>query len=518
MSLSKSWIREFPWLAGVIAGLIGLWWRGHAFVPLPFFSSYDWMEYVPSAYMVTHGIDLGGYATWRNPLYPGILGSLGEWIGYNEAAWIIASISMSLVVFGSGLGARALANPWAGFVAAITVPLINPWAEASRWATLYPMLTASTAMTLGCGAAYMRWRSPAMGALAALFAGLAFGIDFRGIALLVAVAAFALAATERRWKTVALIAALAAAGPFANQSFSIAQQKQTSTAVGTQRALEVRLALESGNPELVRACQNEPTDEAYPTLSAMMRPCAWAFIKDNMDRFKDQAPFGVGLTLWALPLALLGGRRGRKGSLESLLVLGAGFGSMFLMAVWARLNVHHFVQFAGPIAMVVPVAAMRVLNSLPKMPRQSLWVAAVGLGAGWWVWQNNPWAGKPLDDLATAEQHQLLGWMLAGVELHFDPNNGDQLLDCTGLGVEAALLPRILHDGHPNFQPSAASQRCQAWIHSPPEIPGRVFLMTREENGFAGPPRPPWTVVQGWEDSPRKTWLWMLVDSAPGRP
>ena len=70
---------ELPWLVGVLGGWLGLWWRGYAYVPLPHFSSYDWMEYVPSAWMVTHGVDLGGYATWRNPLYPAMLGHLGEW-------------------------------------------------------------------------------------------------------------------------------------------------------------------------------------------------------------------------------------------------------------------------------------------------------------------------------------------------------------------------------------------------------------------------------------------------------
>ena len=54
---SKSLVREAPWCLGVIAGLIGMWWRGYAFVPLPFLSSYDWMEYVPSAWMVTHGYE-----------------------------------------------------------------------------------------------------------------------------------------------------------------------------------------------------------------------------------------------------------------------------------------------------------------------------------------------------------------------------------------------------------------------------------------------------------------------------
>jgi hypothetical protein len=517
---NKSWIKEAPWVVGVLLGLIGLWWRGYAFVPLPFISSYDWMEYVPSAYMVTHGVDLGGYATWRNPLYPAILGHTGEWIGYNEAAWLIASISMSLVVFASGLGGRALSNPWAGFVAAITIPLINPWAEASRWATLYPMLTAATAMTLGCGAAFMRWHRPGLGILAATFAGLGLGIDFRGIALVAAVAAFAVFVWAQNRKTVAAIVVLVPllAAPLINQTLAISHQKETATAVYTQRALEVSLALESGNPALVQACQNEPIDSAYPTPAALLRPCAWAFVTDNIDRLTDQTPFGVGPTLWLLPLVLLGGGRGWRGSLQSLLVFGAGFGAMFLMAVWARLNVHHFVQFAAPIAMVVPVALMRTVDCvLPSTLRRPTSIL-VGLGAAWIAFNHGPWAGKPVDDMATAEQHQLLGWMLDGVEMHFDEKNGDVLLDCTGLGVEAALLPRKLHSGHPNFQPSALSARCQAWIHTPPEVNGRVWLITRAEPGFAGPPRPPWFLVQAWEDGPRQTWLWMVVDSPSDQP
>jgi hypothetical protein len=191
---------------------------------------------------------------------------------------------------------------------------------------------------------------------------------------------------------------------------------------------------------------------------------------------------------------------------------------MFLMAVWARLNVHHFVQFAAPIAMVVPVALMRIVDSPVLRTLRKPASILVGLGAGWIAVNQGPWAGKPVDDLATAKQQQLLGWMLDGVALHFDEDNGDALLDCTGLGVEAALLPRKLHSGHPNFQPSALSTRCQAWIHAPPEVEGRVWLMTRAEPGFPGPPRPPWFQVQAWEDGPRQTWLWMLVDSAPGQP
>ncbi len=518
--LTKRLVRESPWLMGVVVGLIGLWWRGHAFVPLPYLSSYDWMEYVPSAWMVTHGLDMGGYATWRNPLYPAILGQVGEWWSYNDAAWLIASICMSLVVFSAGLGARALASPWAGFVAAVTVPTINPWAEASRWATLYPMLTATTGLTLACGAAFLRWGHPLFGAVGALSAGLALGVDFRGLAMVTFMVVLTLFVwhRHRRPGVAALAIALLVVGPALNQAKAVSHQKGTDTAVQTQRALEVKLAIESGDMDLVRACQSEPTDEAYPSLTALTRPCAWAFVRDNLDRFKDQAPFGVGLTLIALPLILLGDGRGWRASLNSLLVFGAGWGALFLMAIWARLNVHHFVQFAVPIAMVVPVAASRCLQSLSFARTQPLAQLLMAIVGTVWVWTAGPWAGKPVDDLATAEQNQLLGWMLAGVDMHIDLASGDQLLDCSGLGVEAALLPKRLNAGLPNFQTSATAERCTQWMQSSNNVTGRQWLITREEPGFSGPPAPPWIVVESWVDGPRRTWLWMRVDSRGGRP
>ncbi|MAY79194.1 MAG: hypothetical protein CL930_00230 [Deltaproteobacteria bacterium] len=516
--LTKHALRESPWLLGVVAGLIGLWWRGYAFVPLPFISSYDWMEYVPSAWMVANHIDVGGYATWRNPLYPAILGHTGEWLGYNEAAWLLGSICMSMVVFSAGLGARALSNPWAGCVAAITVPFINPWAEASRWATLYPMLTACTGLSLACGAALARWGHPIWAITAGLFAGIGLGVDFRGAALVAAVIAMGALSSSRSIRMTSIAGLLVALlfGPLMNNAVQISTQKETAEQVGTQRDLEIRLAIESGDVELANACRNEPTDSAYPTISTLTRPCAWAFVKDNLVRFQDQAPFGVGFTLCLIPACLLARRRQWRRMLQSGFCMGAAWGAMFLMAVWARLNVHHFVQFAAPIAMTVPVAFARIVDFSAPKPAKNTLHAVVAVLCIAWVTTQGPWAGKPVSDLATGEQHQLLGWMLQGVERNMD--EGDQLLDCSGMGVEAALLPRRLNDGHPNFQPSALTARCQSWISSPPNIKGNVWLLSREEPGFNGPTPGQWRKAESWIDGPRKTWMWLLVDTASGQP
>jgi hypothetical protein len=510
--------REVPWLVGVLAGWVGLWWRGHAFVPLPFISSYDWMEYVPSAWMVTNQVDVGGYATWRNPLYPGILGHLGEVVGYNEAGWLIASVSLFATVFAAGFGARALAGTWAGMVAAASIPFINPWAEASRWTTLYPALTACTGLSLAFGAAFVRWPRTRWGLLAALFAGLGWGMDFRGIALVAAVAMLALSVlwTQSRQRAMFIAAVMAiglAIGPAANSALRISDQRGTESQVQTQRELELRLAQKSGIDYLEAACANEPVTGAYPTPATFLRPCAIAFLRDNLDRFKDQAPFGVATTLWMLPLVLLPLGRGRRDSWTALVVFGSAWGTLAVMSVWARLNVHHFVQFSALIAMTVPVAGARLLANLGARGRQILPIVA--LAAVGWTATQGPWAGKPVSDISHGQEHRILGQMVRYVEANIVAD--DVLLDCSGFGVEAALLPRRFHAGPPNFSRTVGTVLCDDWIAHPPAVAGRVWILVREAPGHRGLP-PPWVQEAEWRDGLRRTWIWRHVDSAQGQP
>ena len=508
-------VRELPWLVGVLGGWLGLWWRGYAYVPLPHFSSYDWMEYVPSAWMVVHGQDVGGYATWRNPLYPGMLGGLGEWIGYNEAGWVIASTAMFMVVAGAGLGARTLAGPWAGMVAAMTIPFINPWAEASRWATLYPVLTACTALALGAGAAMVRWPHWGWATLAGLSAGIGWGVDFRGSALVAAVLilmALALKARPKRWQIPLALALTAAIGPWLNHSLAVADQRGTDTAVGTQRALELRLAIESGDSALVSACQQTTATDAFPTPATFLDPCGQAFLVDNLDRLKEQAPFGVAFTMVFLGLALLPGRRGRRDSLTALVVFGCAWGTMAVMGVWARLNVHHFVQFAAPIAMTVPVGGAKLLATMGKHGTRMIPVAAVA--SVLWIGTQGPWAGKPVSDLSTAGEHRLLGQLVSKTQLLIRPE--DVMLDCSGFGVEAALLPRSFHSGTPHFGNSVSHPRCQAWIAQPDATTGNAWLFTRQEPGDTALPNR-WVLATEWRDGPRHVQLWRHVDTSPAR-
>ena len=140
--------------------------------------------------------------------------------------------------------------------------------------------------------------------------------------------------------------------------------------------------------------------------------------------------------------------------------------------------------------MTVPVAIARLVDIVPRIPTpirtaSHLILGVVGL---YWVTTQGPWAGKAIDDLAKSEQHRLLGWMLDGMGANIDLDGGDVVMDCTGLGIEAALPKRTHSD--PRYWPSAQSSRCQSWLNDPEHL-GTGICVHRQEAQFNGPPRPP---------------------------
>jgi hypothetical protein len=185
--------------------------------------------------------------------------------------------------------------------------------------------------------------------------------------------------------------------------------------------------------------------------------------------------------------------------------------------VWARLNVHHFVQFAAGIAMTVPVAVSRLVRTVgPDHRAREALLGLLGLGGLLWVSTQGPWSGQPVTELSQAEQHRLLGEILSDVQLRL--REEDTLLDCSGMGVEAALLPRRLHPGNPNFNPSITSETCQRWMRLPPNANGGAWLLTRAEAGVAPPSPLRWRKASAWVDGPRQVWLWRAVDTAGDSP
>ena len=110
---------ELPWLAGVAWGWLLLWTRGHAFVLGGPLLGFGWWDYLMVAWRQVH--EPGGYySSWRNPLWPELVGQAGEHVGYVTAALLLSSLAAGVLVLAAGLAGRLLVSPWAGALAAIS--------------------------------------------------------------------------------------------------------------------------------------------------------------------------------------------------------------------------------------------------------------------------------------------------------------------------------------------------------------------------------------------------------------
>jgi hypothetical protein len=475
--------------------------RGHAFVLMRFPAGHDWFEYLADAWMAWHRIDLG-YPTLRGALYPFVLAALGERIGYAHAALLLSSISMLTVVAAAGLGARALAGPWAGAVAAASIPLVNLYAESSRWVNLYPTLAAVFGATLALGACAARWPRAGLALATGLAGGLSAGLDARGLlawasaALLVGVGASRLPSTRPRVLLAALFLLGSMPGPMAARAVAL----KPAMAAPAHSIILRRDAMPMfrNRPELAAACGHEPAGEPL-SLEALRRPCARALLRYNagvLDRF---LPFGLWGSLALLGMALLPGRSGWRGSVASAAVLGSALPLLLLPSLWVVLPDRYLFPVAVPLMMLPPVGAARALRSVwpafrpgnatpapqrlrvpaPDAPPAASTATtpadalAVLLIAAWLL---HLWAGLP--PVERLESHVLWaakGEMIMRIQDLVRP--GDTLLDCSSMAIEAALLPRRFHVDPPSLS-GVDLERCGRWLEAPEHGAGAAWIVT----------------------------------------
>ena len=175
-------LRELPLLVGVVIGCIGMWWRGRAFVPMDWPAGFDWERYLRETWAYFNPGTMN--STWLEPLYSYMLGNLGNAVGWAWAGMLISSIGVLLIVLGSGILGRAMAGPWVGAVAAMSIPLTPNLAAAARWVNVYPALSGATAMGLACMVAMTRWPRLGWALSGGVFVGLAWALDGRTVPLL----------------------------------------------------------------------------------------------------------------------------------------------------------------------------------------------------------------------------------------------------------------------------------------------------------------------------------------------
>ncbi len=509
--------REAPWLAGVAAGWFFLWLRGRAFVFGGPLLGFGWWDYLMVAWRLTHGVGDQQYSTWRNPLWPVLVGNLGEHLGYVVAALLLSSVATGLLVLAAGLAGRVLGSPWAGGLAALSIPFVRTTAEASRWLTLYPPLAATSGLVVAFGACFARWPRWWLALATGLALGLSWGLDWRGLfmalpgGLLFIIGLIRSRGGPRRILLLLSLVLGLSTGPASIKLLGGPAILTAGPQVYEQRQVVLRWIHTTHDPELNLACAGEPERE-MPNLAALARPCARTLFSYNLGHdFRRELPFGLAPTLWLLPLVLLPGRRGWRGLatggaavlLPSLMLLGMG--------LWVLLPDRYVLQFAVITALVVPLAISRGLRTL--LPRSlAPWLEALAmLGAAWWLVQVGPRErGRPTK-MELNPDIQKMEQVLTTVRTELATE--DRLLDCSATHLEVALLPQSLH-APPLVLKEPDQERCRAWAAQPEPGPGSAWLATdarwdpREQNER-------WALAARVNGAENDFLLWHLVPVEP---
>ncbi len=502
-------LAELPLLLGLVVGWYLLWRLGAAFVPMEIPVGPDWHQYFMAAWKLSAGV-VADYPAFRLPPYPWLVGTIGEGAGYGPAALFLASGSMAVIVGCAGLAGRTLAGPWAGGVAALSIPLVATNAEAARWASQYPFFGAVIGLALCAALSLARWPRWWWALAAGIGAGLSWSVDNRGtVALMAGVALAALALTRARgWRTRALLAVLFAAGtgagPLLQRALQLIPRPSSSWLLQFQRGQSMGDIQNLRVEGLVELCTMGFVDEAG-LLDAWQHPCGQALLRDNLTDLGPELPAGLLVTGLLLPLALLPGRDGWRGSAAVVLLLSPVLAALLFSASLIDLPRRYYVPFAVPIALIAPVALARLGRTLPAPWGHrlgALGCAALGLWLLLWGPQSRP-AIRPLHAYMQIEAVQAR--LAPAIRGRLEPE--DLLLDCSfNLKLQIALLPDNHHPDPHALGEAPDMRQCAAWLAEPPTGPGARWLVTDEAWPFASPDTAGWEAVSQAHDHHGTLW------------
>lgn len=472
---ARPWLRELPVALGALGGALGLWWMGRAWVLDGSFVGYRWPDYVAEA-MVVAARQANLYDPFRHPLHGALLAWLGEALGrFSDAAVLISSASTLALVLAAALAGRALGGPWAGGLAALTLPWTHTAAWMSRWANSYALLSGLGGLSLGLAVAAARWPGLLFAAGAGLAGGLAWGVDTRGLLFAPAAAALVLLGATapglgwRRWLMPPVFALGMAVGPWSVEALGQTEQHAMSEAekLRHQRGVVHRWVQIAPRAEVISACASMSEDQLL-TREYLSTPCAKAVLRHNLeDQLPGQAPFGR-FTALALLLALLPGGRGLRGSLEGLLSVVAPAAAIVAFALITPLPERYLAPMGLPLALAVPVALARLAALAPARAQGGLAGIMTLLAAAF------AWVGDPANRHKPSPEQldpQYGRWTRAaeGVTSRLTPE--EPYLDCSLHYVDLAMLPErrhslpLMNTGAPSMTDDHALA-CLAWIEA----------------------------------------------------
>ncbi len=499
------WGREALWLAAATWAVSTILIANPA-LDHPFGS--NWPHYFESAQFFWD--PTSAYFDWRTPMYPYVLATLGQHLGFVQAAQLIAQTSTIAMVFATGMLARALAGPIAAVIAVLSVPAFQCAVESATWSNMYPMAAGVMAMAIALGAITSRWPTRLGFGITALLAATAWQINHLGlvtipIALGMATLGVVVQVPRRQWALWLVIGLLGLSGPVVWTQWSVKTYKVPQTDLDTQILQRRREELErigslSNREDLFPGC----TDFEPKALNAteLTNSCAREVLSSNWGtlRAEDCAP-APWLLLVLFPAVLLPATWARSraekvtSTMASGLLLSGPAAAVYLGATWTNYSEKYMLAFVPVMAILAPVAGARVGRWIGAWMGHACRGMTVGLIASA-VWVATVWPQPQIiraDAPRTGRTWETIS-AEAAVWAKEAVGPGDLLIDCVPLRVDLALLPESI----PYRFGVTTEQPCDSWIQSPPEASGSVWLLNRAFDG-ATKTQPHQVAKHGWE-------------------
>ncbi len=471
---------EAPWILSATLALVSMF----SMIPTlnhPWGS--NWPMYFESARYFWD--PTAAYFGWRPPLYPLSLATLGQPLGYVQAAHLIAQISLVIIVFGSALFARLMGGVWVSVLAVLTIPLLQCAVEGGMWTNMYP--PAAAAFTLACALGACAWRKPSLGL--ALLAGLASGLAWRFnhlglVAVPLAGGLTFLGATKIRARS-ALLSLPLLFGTGVGTLWSIDQwiiehwdvpQEDLSTQV-IQRRREELDRLQSGQADMQRFSGCTDFEPKPLNWTELTNTCGQQFVSANYGtlRAEDCIPSPKTL-LWLLPLTLLPGawRRDWRDSAASILSFGGPIGAFLIAAGWTSYAEKYAISFLPMMVLIVPLAFDRLggwvgrLFGRISLGRTMFWFGAFGWIVYTWPTTTSFSADKPN---VQRDWESVSGTVAQWAQT--DLGSKDIFIDCVPLHIDLVLLPkkREIYAGLPT------DVACEDWVTNPPTSDGNTWMV-----------------------------------------